>query len=205
MLGYKKLNKKTTLVLVHPRGSITPLEMIRDFATWKTYDFYGYRVYDHIYEFKDKVWNKLSAYVDEHSDVKNASRYKVVFAGHSLAGAAVSVLAAQMNNEINGNEWFSGKLKKKNIYAYTFAAIKALKQRDNVEEGYENIHNVYNYYDPFGSHGSLACIGVGAIDSKFGHTDVYMPADAGRGGIVANHDIKNYYKAMQDGRVSCIN
>ena len=110
------------------------------------------KVYNNVYDFEEKVWKGLNAYLDENPDVENDKNLKILVTGHSLGGAAANMVAARMDYLRNRGEWIS-TVKKENIYCYTFGAIKVLAHDINIEDGYENIYNIYNKYDSFGPNG----------------------------------------------------
>lgn len=174
--GSLKINGKNTLVLViTARGTKTLEETIGDVMKGppfsKDNSFLGTSIWNNIYDFEEKIHKGLTDYLNnKYSYLKDQKRIKVLITGHSLGGAVASAYAARLNQE--GLEGFS--LTKKDIYAYTFGAIKVLTKNINLTEGYENIHNIYNYYDSFGPNGiNFSWTNASSIYAKFGHTILY--------------------------------
>ena len=165
------------------------------------------KVYNNVYDFEEKVWKGLNAYLDENPDVENDKNLKILVTGHSLGGAAANMVAARMDYLRNRGEWIS-TVKKENIYCYTFGAIKVLAHDINIEDGYENIYNIYNKYDSFGPNGNLLLkrLNVSHPKAKFGYTLEYSKLRDSE--IVTpwnNHDMgKNYKKAVKKGFVYAV-
>ena len=100
------------------------------------------------------------------------------------------MLAARLDYKINQGQL---KIKKENIYCYTFGAIKVLTTEKNISKGYENIHNIYNYYDSFGPNGVNGYIGASSINAKFGHTILYKSKHAEKAIDIQVDDLQNSF------------
>ena len=209
VLGYKMItvNGETMpLFVVIARGSITYGEFLGDW--WKGFgvSFLDHEIYQNVYDYEEEIWNEINKVVEKDSVLLNATKMKVLVTGYSLGGAAANAVAARFNYGIAHNDWWASKMKKQNVYAYTFGAIKTLTGSENVSKGYENIHNIYNYYDSFGPNGNWV-IEASSPYAKFGHTEIYDTLrDEEEGASANNHSISgNYMKAVEGGLVSCDN
>ena len=198
-LGIKTIEEdgeNIALVVITARGSTTKAEYIGDqrwfaeVAEWRKEDFYTYRVWDNVKDFEEGIWNKLSSYMVLSSKYKYIPKgYKVKFlvTGHSLGGAAASLLGARIKEEMLDNPSVSGKITKDDVYVYTFNAITVLTSSDNVSSGYENIHNVYNKYDSFGPNGNQKKWNASSPYAKFGHTEMYEKQEEENGDSAYGH------------------
>ena len=169
-------------------------------------DLLGQKVWKDIYDYEEQIWNEFKNYLTEHP--VTTPRVKVLVTGHSLGGAAANLFGARLTKEYGTISGLEGKLGKEDIYVYTFGAIRVLTQKENVEEGYENIHNIYNFYDSFGENGNQFVLGVGMSGAKFGHTDLFgQPEKEGFNFLVIpttySHNIEAYIEALENYAVYC--
>ena len=136
----------------------------------------GHTAYGGAFQYHSAAQNALNDFISKHPSVLDYPLLYLV-TGHSLGGAAANLLGAELNDY--GAD---------NVFVYTFGAIKALTEAENVESNYSNIHNIYNYYDLFGPNGYLAALDVSDPYHKFGHTYLFY-AEVG----ADTHDMANTY------------
>ena len=206
------INGEDTLILViTARGTQTFGELIGDVRKgwpWeKTHTFEKQIVWDNVYDFEEEIWSGLNDYIKKYPSVMEANYLKILVTGHSLGGVAACMTGARLNGGIGENEWWSDKVKKEDIYVYTFGAIKVLATDDNVSAGYENIHNLYNYYDSYGPNGNQSGWGASSPNAKFGHTDIFypdpVPEENEKFPSSVNHGMSTYKDAINDELIKC--
>lgn len=211
IIGKSKLNidgRDTTVLVITARGTGKDLnEIAGDILKGDETDFLGKKVWGNALDFEETIWNALKAYVVIHPELKNEYNLKILVNGHSLGGAAANMVGARLTKGIGGNQWWSDKVSKKDIYVYTFGAIKVLSEKENerlsnVVEEYENIHNIYNYYDSYGPNGNQAHRNVSSVYAKFGHTDLFNGIAQKETGSAfwknKDHDMATYKEAIQN-------
>ena len=206
--------EQTTVLCVFCRGTDTSGESIGDWLKGNPFNnqrrLGEYLVWQNIYDFYTDVKKGLNDYRWKHPEITDATRLKVLITGHSLGGAAANLCGAAFNLSVGGEDWWSGRIRKSDIFVYTYGAIKTTVSDRVTAEGFENIHNIYNYYDVFLPTGYYGNLGVSSMYSVFGHFDYYQDErfhDEEYGVYIgdemsrfsyANHDIKgNYIFAMQ--------
>lgn len=177
-------------------------KFVKEFDDAGKYKLIGKEVWHNVYDFEEKVWKGLDEYLDANPEVEKDKNLKILVTGHSLGGATANMIAARMDYLRNRGEWID-TVKKKNIYCYTFGAIKVLTQNVNIEDKYENIFNIYNKYDSFGPDGNMKSTNASHPKAKFGITLEYDSLKAKEKGFSwNNHDMgHNYKKAVEIGLV----
>ncbi len=206
--------EQTTVLCVFCRGTDTNGERLGDWLKGNPFSnkrrLGEYLVWQNIYDFYTDVKKGLNDYRRKHPEITDATRLKVLLTGHSLGGAAANLCGAAFNLSVGGGDWWSDRIRKSDIFVYTYGAIKTTVADRITAEGFENIHNIYNYYDIFLPTGYLGDLGVSSMRSVFGHFDYYQDErfhDEEYGFYIgdemsrfsyANHDIKkNYIPAMR--------
>ena len=196
-LGEGALPNSKILVLAI-RGSYTYNELIKDSLSYSYKKRQGYDVVGVVETFFEEIEPKMPDFNSDNTD------YRILVTGHSLGGATANLAAAELNN--------AGQ---KNVFCYTFGAINSIKSTKPVTKGYENIHNVYNDLDTFSpsQYGSIMVNGAGTKFGKFGHLDDYTyehrtekqrkQLDPLQVANAVNHDMDNYVKDVEAGRVTC--
>lgn len=169
----------------------------------------GHDVWKNVYDFYEGIWAGVEAYLAKHPEIKT-NNLRILVTGHSLGGAAANLVAARYTYyaaDKSGSSWWGNLgVTQSRIYGYTFGAIKVLASETYVNDGYENIHNVYNINDYFGpcgdftKYGTSILFAVSAVNSKFGHSDIfktnYTNGDS--------HDIeKAYINAIRNNEIHC--
>lgn len=205
--------EQTAVLCVFCRGTDSLGEKIGDWLKGNPYNnqrrLGEYRVWQNIYDFYTDVKKGLNDYRWKHPEITDATRMKVLLTGHSLGGAAANLCGAAFDLSVGGEDWWSDRIRKSDIFVYTYGAIKTTVSDHITAEGFENIHNIYNYYDVFLPTGYYGNLGVSSMYSVFGHFDYYQDErfhDEEYGVYIgdemprfsyANHDIKkNYFRAM---------
>ena len=198
----------TTLITVVARGTQNFTEDIRDYTNdTATHQWLNERVDKDILGFEYAMWDAFIAYLSAHPIT--TPNVKILVTGHSLGGAMANLFGAHLTKCYRDLDQLSQVwLSKRDIYVYTFGAIRVTEQYPNKMAGYENIHNVYNHYDSFGPYGSEAWkgLGVSSPEQKFGHTEEYQADElnyAESGTSTNNHNMDNYLKALEGGYVVC--
>ena len=182
------------LMVIVCQGSTNFYELSKDATALPSKNFKGYLTYDIVWDFYNNVYRKLSGFLD-------GSRYKVLITGHSLGGAAGSLIAAEMIK--TGSSMFD-------VYCYTFGSVNSIASVVPVQHGYERIHNVYNLFDTFSPYqfGLRLPTGMGTGYGKFGKMEMYAkdyraPIQIGLPTLVqiaqhVNHDLDNYIDAIDN-------
>ena len=197
------------ILVVVARGTINAFEGIGDVAKGGEQDFKGYSVWNNVNDFYKEIMDGIDAYVQKYPVIKSEDNLILLITGHSLGGAAANMVAARFDYGVDhGGEWWSNKLSKDDIYAYTFGAIKVLTTEENVFEGFENIHNIYNYYDSYGPYGNLSSYHVSSVNAKFGHIDLFDSKPLNKYGInpisdTEDHNMSRYIEYIEAG-IQCI-
>lgn len=192
----------TTILVITARGTQTILEGIGDVFKGGKSDFLNTKVWHNAYEFEEQIWDGLNEYLTTYSALLSKTHLKIFVTGHSLGGAAANMIGARFTNGIGGNEWWSDKVSKDDVYVYTFGAIKVLTTEENISDGYENIHNIYNYYDSYGPNGNQKSTNASSLNAKFGHTEVFSFINRDESGTNVwdscnNHIMQTYKDALQ--------
>jgi|GEM_PF-3063740 len=198
---------KENIIFMVARGSCSTDEYMGDRFTGAESEFYGYTAYDIAAEFQNDILQGFITFLGTHSELASQPM-KFFITGHSLGGAAANLLAAYF--DINGKtKGMSNRLKKDDIYAYTFGAIDSIKDTDEINvpvaDNFENIHNIYNFYDSFGPNGFVIfTTNANSEFGKFGHIDEFAKQYSALGKDAAsNHLIENYLDAILKGKVKC--
>lgn len=203
-------NCNTDVLIVVAQGSKNIYELFQDMFTGNgSHRVNGYRTNDVVWDFyHDIMWGKESDGVNGIMDVIDLHKnYKVILTGHSLGGAAVNLVAAELTKTYFGRD---------NVYCYTFGAIDSIPAANPVSTGYENIHNVYNWSDTWSPNpeefGSRLNSGVGSMNGKFGHIDLFdhdfrSESDKSKAAETqmidaVNHAMHNYVAAVYGGEVT---
>ncbi len=203
-------NGNTDVLIVVAQGSKNIYELFQDMFTGNgSHRVNGYRTNDVVWDFyHDIMWGKESDGVNGIMDVIDLHKnYKVILTGHSLGGAAVNLVAAELTKTYFGRD---------NVYCYTFGAIDSIPAANPVSTGYENIHNVYNWSDTWSPNpeefGSRLNSGVGSMNGKFGHIDLFdhdfrSESDKSKAAETqmidaVNHAMHNYVAAVYGGEVT---
>lgn len=195
----------TTILVVTARGSTTWWEYAGDLFHGVGVDFIDTRVWGNVHEFEETIWKGINDYVNDYPVLKSKKNLKILVTGHSLGGAAANIIGARFTNGLVKEDWCYGKIEKKDIYVYTFGAIKTLIQEKNISAGYENIHNIYNHFDSFGPNGNFSYTNASSPYAKFGHTEIYNLYDKETGAVLMvdscnNH--MNYIEAIKNTKKS---
>lgn len=182
------------LMVIVCQGSTNFYELSKDATALPSKIFKGYYTYDIVWDFYNNVYRKLSRFLDD-------KHYKVLITGHSLGGAAGSLVAAEMI--MTGSKMFD-------VYCYTFGSVNSIASVVPVQYGYERIHNVYNLFDTFSPYqfGLRLPTGMGTGYGKFGKMEMYAkdyraPIQIGLPALVqiaqhVNHDLDNYIDAIDN-------
>ena len=187
----------TDVIVIAAQGSTNPYELFNDSFSPADQNYDGYHVYGIVNDFRNAIMQDLNKFI------KDGKRYKVLLTGHSLGGAAVNLLGAQMTKQFG----------KDNVFCYSFGAINSIVSSKPVTEGYENIHNIYNELDTFSPYqfGGGLKNGAGKKYGKFGHIDAFVKeyrseSDKHKDPIIQmldhiNHDMDKYLDSVKCGFV----
>lgn len=208
---------ETDLLVIVTRGTVTPMEAIKDGTCIADKEFYGYTAWDWIYEFEEDVFAGLEDFHRDHSWL-GTRPMKILVTGHSLGGAAANLVAAKLDQECGHNNWYGNNLSIDNVYAYTFGAIDSITNEDYhgnriqvpVSSEFPNIINIYNYLDTFGPDGNKVMKNSGFTAKghymyrKFGY---FYTFTSDMKGVVADsfdmtHQIAGYVQAVKNGWLS---
>lgn len=212
-IGQKILSIKepedTTLLVVVGRGTVNPQEAISDaIRITGTHSFLNRKVDIDIMRFEYAMWDAVNEYLSNHTIT--TPKVKVLVTGHSLGGAMANLFGAQMTNFYSYLPQLEGKMKKEDVYVYTFGAIKVLESSTNAAYGFNNIHNIYYKYDSFGPDGNWKKWGVSSPNYKFGHTEYFEDKTTKKelfkdewGTSTNNHNMPLYIEALENGYVHC--
>ena len=91
-------------------------------------------------DFYRKIRTALNQYI-EINNLKDANKNKILITGHSLGGAAASLLTADLSNS-------EDIAKKNNIYCYTFGSPNPVMLTGTKTKMFDNIFNIVNRRDP---------------------------------------------------------
>ena len=191
------------LLIITCRGSTTVAEFAGDlfkgFDDMKKIPFLGHEVWDNNYDFEEKVWSAFSDYLYHYPELRSTEHLKILINGHSLGGAAASMIGARIDYGIEAGVLFNKNVSKEDVFDYTFGAIKTVTSDTNITSGYENIHNIYNYYDAFGYRGEYSWTNASSAGAKFGHTELFeLDFDKDETGPgMKNHYMSTYIDALE--------
>ena len=203
---YSVNGKLMDVVVVVARGSQTFAEFFGDGFKGGTREFLGGQVYDNVYDFYDLLKPALKDYLSNNQSDMYDAEVKVLIAGHSLGGACANMLAADFDNGAYDDYLpYGTEVGDDDVYAYTFGAIKVLKDGSaSAESGYENIHNVYNYYDSFGPYGANGVVGASNPGQYFGHTDIFNLGQKNSALFsYDDHVISRYIEGLEQHSANC--
>lgn len=208
------------LLVITLRGTMNPWEAVKDATTEANKPFYGCMAWNWIFQFEEDVFAGLADYYDDHPELGNRP-LKILVTGHSLGGAGANLVAARLNYECGGEEWYGRSTTMDDIYAYTFGAIDSISQINTnaalfpkkgievpIMNGFENIINIYNYLDTYGPYGSGVYGFTAAGNTMYGKYGVFFTFISDMMGIVnedsrwPTHEIAGYISAVKQGLLS---
>lgn len=146
----------------------------------------GHEAFTGSAEFATMVLDSLAAFENDHAGDFAGSKTIYLLTGHSLGGAAINLVAADLLDA------------RSTVYAYTFGATNSLGESAIGE--YPGIWNVFNVYDTFGPNGSgmlggfKPAYGNEHADYKFGEM-VYLEHDLSGFFSAGNEDYCNHVMA----------